>query len=367
MVIKKIFSTLINSIRGLYQLDKTIVGTLFCLSIINIVVQYSANDQVLSRLFSDIAYLSISFIVLLTIANLNISIFKHSAIPFYVLSIVLIIAVLLFGIKLNGAKRWLYLGIRIQPSELCKISVPLLIAYYISLKSSRLKVIDYFVSIVLIIIPFLLITKQPDLGTAILVLSSGFFVLFFAGLPWRVIIIGLILLLSSTPIIWNLLHPYQQHRILTLLNPQSDPLGTGYHILQGIIAIGSGGLYGKGYLQGTQIHLNFIPEKHTDFVISVLAEEFGFLGICFVLLLYVALVFRGLKIMQLATDTFCKVLAGSITMSLVLYILINMGMVAGIFPVVGVPLPLISYGGTATIVFMTEFGILLAINRQNRY
>lgn len=362
-----IFSKIKMFFHALYSLDKTIILMLFSLAIINVLVQYSANDRVLDRLMTDIAYLGVSFVILFIVANLNISTLKHVAIPGYILSLILLIAVILVGVRLHGAQRWLNLGVRIQPSELCKLAVPLMIAYYFSLKSHGVKWLDYIIGLVFILIPFALIAKQPDLGTGILVFCSGFFVLFFAGLSWRTIIIMLVLLVVSTPVIWHMLHDYQQHRVLTLLHPQSDPLGKGYHIIQGMIAIGSGGLYGKGYLHGTQIHLDFIPEKHTDFVISVLAEEFGFIGVCVVLLIYMVLVLRGLRITQLATDIFSKTLAGTITLSFMLYILINMGMVAGIFPVVGVPLPLISYGGTATIVLMIGFGILLMIHRQSKY
>jgi rod shape determining protein RodA len=366
-MIAKTFSKTKAFFVALYDLDQTVILTLFCLAGINIMVQYSANDKMLNHLVSDIAYLGVSFIILFIIANLNISALKHLAIPIYIMSIILLIAVLMIGVKVHGAQRWLNVGIRIQPSELCKLSVPLILAYYFSLKTHGIKFLDYIAGFSFILLPFALIAKQPDLGTGILVLCSGIFVIFFAGLSWRAIILALILFLVSTPIIWHMLHDYQQHRVLTLLHPESDPLGKGYHIIQGIIAIGSGGLHGKGFLNGTQIHLDFIPEKNTDFVITVLAEEFGFVGVCAVLALYMILVFRGLRITQLAHDIFSKTLAGSITLSLMLYILINMGMVAGIFPVVGVPLPLISYGGTATIVLMTGFGILLSIHRQSKY
>lgn len=352
---------------ALYNLDQIIIFTLFCLSGINILVQYSANDRMLNHLVSDIAYLGVSFIILFIVANLNISAIKHLATPIYIVSIILLIGVLLVGVKIHGAQRWLNVGVRIQPSELCKLAVPLVLAYYFSLKTHGIKFIHYLIGFVLILLPFALIAKQPDLGTGILVLCSGIFVIFFAGLSWRAIIFALILFLISTPVIWHMLHDYQQHRVLTLLHPESDPLGKGYHIIQGIIAIGSGGLYGKGFLHGTQIHLDFIPEKNTDFVLTVLAEEFGFIGVCVVLLLYMVLILRGLRITQLAQDLFSKTLAGSITLSLMLYILINMGMVAGILPVVGVPLPLISYGGTATVVLMIGFGILLSIHRQSQY
>ncbi|MCE3268721.1 MAG: rod shape-determining protein RodA [Burkholderiales bacterium] len=244
---------------ALYNLDKTIILTLFCLAGINILIQYSANDKMLNHLVSDIAYLGVSFVILFIIANLNISAIKHVAIPAYIVSIILLIAVIIIGIKVHGAKRWLNIGIRIQPSELCKLSVPLMVAYYFSLKNQGIKFLDYIIGFGFILLPFALIAKQPDLGTGILVLCSGIFIIFFAGLSWRAIIFALIIFIISTPVIWHMLHDYQQHRVLTLLHPESDPLGKGYHIIQGIIAIGSGGLYGKGFLQGTKIHLDFIP------------------------------------------------------------------------------------------------------------
>lgn len=354
-------------LRPVYDVDKTIIIVLLLLATINIIVQYSANDRVFGRLITDIIYLGISFILLFILANISMGQLKHIAIPFYIFCIILLVAVLFFGIKVHGAKRWLNLGIRIQPSELCKLSVPILLAYYFSLKASLPRALDYVVALLIILLPFAFIAKQPDLGTGILVVAAGFFVMFFAGLPWKTILISCGIFLGSTPIIWHFLHDYQKHRLLTLLNPQSDPLGKGYHIIQGIIAIGSGGLYGKGYLNGTQIHLDFIPEKHTDFVISVLAEEFGYIGVCTILVLYLLLILRGLSIMQKTNDPFARLLAGSITLSLMLYVLINMGMVSGILPVVGVPLPLISYGGTATMVLMIGFGMLLSIEKQSRY
>ncbi|MBP9743315.1 MAG: rod shape-determining protein RodA [Burkholderiales bacterium] len=362
-----LYKILKRGIRAFYNLDKIIVITLLLLAAINILVQYSANDKVIGRLISDIAYLSISFVLLVVVANLNLNQLKHWATPFYIITIIFLVIVLLFGISSHGAKRWLYLGLRIQPSELCKLSVPIVLAYYYSSKHHLARYVEYSIGILLILIPFCLIAKQPDLGTGILVVASGLFVLFFIGLPWRIIIVGFIILAASTPIIWHFLHDYQQHRILTLINPQSDPLGRGYHIIQGIIAIGSGGLYGKAYLHGTQIHLDFIPEKHTDFVVSVLAEEFGHIGVCVILILYLILILRSLVIMKQTHDLFARVLLGSIIMSFTLYILINMGMVAGIVPVVGVPLPFISYGGTATLVLMLQFGIILSVARQNKY
>ncbi|HMT03244.1 MAG TPA: rod shape-determining protein RodA [Burkholderiales bacterium] len=353
--------------RIFHNLDKTILITLVLLSIINILIQYSANDQVFNRLINDVFYLFLSFILLLIVANTSINNIKNSAIPLYIISIILLIAVIFFGVKSHGVARWINIGVRLQPSELCKLAVPLILAFYFSKVTTPPKFLDFIKGVTLIIIPFALIAKQPDLGTGVLVLATGFFILFFVGLPWRLIIIALLLFIISTPIIWHFLHGYQKHRILTLINPYADPLGKGYHIIQGMIAVGSGGLFGKGYLHGTQIHLSFIPEKHTDFVISVLAEEMGFIGVIVVLMLYLILVLRGLKIMQHAQDIFTQALSGSIVLSLTLYVLINMGMVTGLFPVVGVPLPLISYGGTATIVLMLGFGILLAIDKQSKY
>lgn len=347
--------------------DYILILALIILFIANIFIQYSANDRVMTRMYNDVFYLGLSFILMLVIAGININKIRSMAIPLYIISIILIALVLVIGVRVNGARRWLNLGIRIQPSELCKLSVPLLVAYAISLKDHVLTYKDYIIGFIIIAIPFGLIAKQPDLGTGILVFSAGFFVLFFAGLPWKVIVSSIVAIIISSPLIWHLLKDYQKHRILTLIDPQSDPLGKGYHIIQGIIAIGSGGMHGKGYLHGSQVHLNFIPEKHTDFVITVLAEEFGYVGIIAMLCLYFIIAMRGLRITRLADDRFSQTLAGSITLSFMLYVLINMGMVSGIFPVVGVPLPLISYGGTATIVIMIGFGILLSIDHQRRY
>ncbi len=351
----------------IFNFDYILIFSLAGMFAINVFIQYSANDQIMTRMYSDVFYLGVSFTLMLVIAGISISRIRAISVPLYILSLVLIILVLIIGVKVNGARRWLNLGIRIQPSELCKISVPLLVAYVLSIKNHILSYKDYIVGLIIIAIPFAIIAKQPDLGTGILVFAAGFFVLFFAGLPWRVMIISLIVIVASSPLIWTLLKDYQKHRILTLLNPESDPLGKGYHIIQGIIAIGGGGMDGKGYLHGTQVHLNFIPEKHTDFVVTVLAEEFGYIGVAALLVLYLLITLRGLRITRLAQDRFSQTLAGSITLSFISYVFINMGMVSGIFPVVGVPLPLISYGGTATIVLMIGFGILLSIDHQRRY
>jgi len=349
------------------KLDKTILTSIIALFLINIVVQFSANDQQLSRVINDIVYLVFALVVMFIVANINLEIIKSNTKLFYAISLILILLVLVIGVRVNGAQRWLNLGIRIQPSEFCKISVPLMVAYYLSTIDGMIRAKNYLICFIIFAIPFALVAKQPDLGTAILIFVAGFWCIFFAGLPWKAIISSMLLLVVSSPFLWLHLHDYQKQRIMTLIDPQSDPLGTGYHIIQGIIAIGSGGLTGKGYLQGTQVHLNFIPEKHTDFVVTVLSEEFGFVGVCVVLFFYLLIILRGLSITKNATDLYTKVLAGSITMSLLFYVMINMGMVSGIFPVVGVPLPFISYGGTSTVILMFGLGLLLSIDNSSKY
>jgi rod shape determining protein RodA len=353
-------------LKNLMLIDKVIVISILLLCICNIIIQYSASDKNLHQISSDIIFLGLSFILLLITANININQIKSIIQPLYILSIILLVGVFLFGVSVNGARRWINIGLRIQPSEISKIITPLAIALYLSNKN-KLTMMHYFVAFLILLVPVVLIVKQPDLGTGILVFLAGFFVIFFAGLSWRIILIASILFIAMTPIIWHFLHSYQQQRILTLINPQTDPLGRGYHIIQGMIAIGSGGLFGKGYLQGTQTHLNFIPEKSTDFVITVVAEEFGFIGIMIILMLYSLIIIRGLSIMRHSHDLFSQTIAGSISLSFMTYVIINMGMVSGIFPVVGVPLPLISYGGTATVIIMMSIGILLAINKNNKY
>lgn len=348
------------------HLDPIIMLGLLALLIINTFIQYSANDGVKAKLYSDLIYLFLSLILMLVIANINYRKFKTYAIFIYCVSMVLLFLVLIMGTKINGAKRWLDLGLRIQPSEISKLSVPIFSAFLLAKKELMLRKRDFIAVSLMILLTGGMIAQQPDLGTAILVWLSGFFVLFYAGLSWGIIILALSLFLITTPISWYFLHAYQKARIMMLIDPFTDPLGKGYHIIQGIIAIGSGGLRGKGYLQGTQVHLNFIPEKHTDSVITVLAEEFGYIGILVLLIIYALIFFRCLKISFNTEDFFARILAAAITMSFLSYIAVNMGMVAGIFPVVGVPLPLISYGGSSSFIIMIGFGIILAINKDKK-
>ena len=284
------------------------------------------------------------------------------AVPLYVLGLILLVLVFLFGIKVNGARRWLNIGItRIQPSEIMKLAMPLMLAWYFHKYEAALKLRHYAVAALLLLIPFGLVAKQPDLGTALLIGAAGFYVLFFAGLQWK-IIFGLAAAgIAAAPVLWTFLHDYQKKRILTLVDPTTDPLGSGYHIIQATIAIGSGGTTGKGWLQGTQTHLEFIPEKHTDFIFAVFSEEWGLIGNAVLLFLYLLLIIRGMMIAANASTLFARLLAGSITMSLFTYAFINMGMVSGIMPVVGVPLPFMSYGGTALATLCTGLGILMSI------
>ena len=299
------------------------------------------------------------------------------AVPFYVLGLVLLVSVFLFGDTSKGATRWLNLGFtRIQPSEMMKIAVPLMLAWYFQVREGPMRVLDFLVAVVLVLVPFILIVKQPDLGTALLVFGAGCFVIYFAGLSFKllipVLIVGVIGIgavithqdeLCDDNFDWVVLHDYQKHRICTLLDPSTDPLGKGFHTIQSTIAVGSGGVYGKGYMRGTQTHLDFIPERTTDFIFAVFAEEFGLYGGVKLLALYSLLLARGLAIAVRAPTHFGRLLAGGLTMIFFIYVFVNVGMVTGVLPVVGVPLPLLSYGGTALLTIGIACGILMSISR----
>jgi rod shape determining protein RodA len=293
--------------------------------------------------------------------------------------ILLLVAVAIFGITKKGARRWLNVGIVIQPSEILKIAMPLMLAWWFQKREGQLRPLDFLVAGLLLLVPVGLIMRQPDLGTALLVLSTGLAVLFFAGLSWRLILppvglglIGIILLVMFEPqlcadgVDWKVLHEYQRQRVCTLLDPERDPLGKGFHIIQGMIAIGSGGFWGKGFMQGTQTHLEFIPERTTDFIFAAFSEEFGLVGTLLLIAGFFFLVFRGLVIAREAPTLFTRLLAGSISMIFFTYAFVNMGMVSGILPVVGVPLPFISYGGTAMVTLGLGLGILMSIAKAKR-
>ncbi|MFT6591229.1 MAG: rod shape determining protein RodA [Rhodoferax sp.] len=301
------------------------------------------------------------------------------AVPLYVTGITLLVAVAIFGVSKKGARRWLEVGITVQPSEILKIAVPLMLAWWFQKREGQLRPLDFAVAGMLLAVPIGLIAKQPDLGTALLVMSAGLSVIFFAGLSWRLIIppvlvalVGMALIVGFEPqlcadgVRWSVLRDYQQQRICTLLDPTRDPLGRGFHIIQGMIAIGSGGLWGKGFMQGTQTHLAFIPERTTDFIFAVFSEEFGLLGNLLLIAGFIFLVLRALMIALEAPTVFSRLLAGAMAMIFFAYAFVNMGMVSGILPVVGVPLPFISYGGTAMVTLGMALGILMSIAKSKR-
>jgi rod shape determining protein RodA len=294
------------------------------------------------------------------------------AVPLYVLGVTLLIAVAVFGVTKKGARRWLNVGVTIQPSEILKIAMPLMLAWWFQKREGQLRTLDFAVAGVLLLVPIGLIVRQPDLGTAILVLSAGMSVIFFAGLSWKWLLppvligVGFEPQLCADGVRWPVLHDYQQQRICTLLDPTRDPLGKGFHIIQGMIAIGSGGFWGKGFMQGTQTHLEFIPERTTDFIFAAFSEEFGLFGNLLLIAGFIFLVLRGMAIALEAPTLFSRLLAGSITLIFFTYAFVNMGMVSGILPVVGVPLPFISYGGTAMVTLGMGLGILMSIAKSKR-
>jgi rod shape determining protein RodA len=302
------------------------------------------------------------------------------AVPIYLVGVALLVATALFGVTRKGATRWLNIGPTvIQPSEILKLATPLMLAWWFQRCEGKLRLPEWAIAATILLVPFLLVAKQPDLGTAILILSAGLYVLFFAGLSWKLIVpvllagvAAIVALIVSEPTIcqpgvnWPLLKDYQQQRVCTLLDPAKDPLGKGFHILQGMIAIGSGGLTGKGFMQGTQTHLEFIPERTTDFIFAAFSEEFGLAGTIGLLLAFTFLIFRGLFIAGVAPTLFARLLAGSITLSIFTYVFVNMGMVSGILPVVGIPLPFVSYGGTAMVTMGLALGMLMSIARSRR-
>jgi rod shape determining protein RodA len=281
--------------------------------------------------------------------------------------VLLLIAVALFGEISHGARRWLDLGFAtIQPSEIMRIGMPMMLAWYFSKREGKPSIVDFTVGGLLLLVPVALIMKQPDLGTALLISASGFYVLFLAGLSWKFLLGGTVLLGALSPVFWSMLHDYQRRRIEILLDPTQDPLGAGYHTIQAIIALGSGGTAGKGWLNGTQAQLDFLPERTTDFIFAVFGEEFGLLGNLLLLALFSLIILRGLIIASQAQNTFSRLLAGSITLTFFTYAFVNMGMVSGILPVVGVPLPLISYGGTSMVTLCLSFGILMSIQTHKK-
>jgi rod shape determining protein RodA len=351
------------------HIDFPLLFCILCLMTLGFFVVYSAGGQESQIVIRHGVHSGIALIVMLFVAQIPPATYQKWAVPVYIIGILLLVAVLLFGHVGKGAQRWLDLGFtKFQPSEIMKLIVPIMIAWYISQYNLPAKLSNIIIAFFLVLLPTLLIARQPDLGTSLLIASSGIFVIFLAGASWKLIIACAGLLSAFTPILWYLLmKPYQKQRVLTFLNPEQDPLGSGYHIIQSKIAIGSGGLQGKGWLQGTQSQLEFLPERHTDFIFAVFSEEFGLIGVTILLLVYLAITMRGLWIAVHAQNAFTKLLAGSITLTFFVYVFVNIGMVSGILPVVGVPLPLVSYGGTSKVTLMAGFGILMAISTHRRF
>ena len=357
--------------RLVARLSDGIDGALMAIAIalvgLGLATLYSASYDLPARVTAQAMNLLFAVGLMWVTARIPPQTLMRFAVPAYAAGVLLLIAVALFGDVVNGARRWLHLGVtRFQPSEVMKIAMPLMLAWWFHRHEASLRVREFFVAGVLLIVPVMLIARQPDLGTAVLVAAAGFYVIFFAGLSWK-ILAGLgVAALASLPPLWGLLHDYQRRRILTLLDPTQDPLGAGYHIIQSTIAVGSGGITGKGWLRGTQTHLEFIPEKHTDFILAVFSEEFGLIGNSLLLGLYVLLIGRGLMIAANAPTFFARLLAASITLTFFTYAFVNVGMVTGILPVVGVPLPFISYGGTALATLFIGIGILMSIQRHRK-
>ena len=345
--------------------DRTLMIAIALLVAISLATMYSAAFDFPGRFAGHLRNLGVALAIMWITSCVPPTVMMRIALPLYLVGIALLVAVDLFGIINKGAQRWLDIGItRIQPSELLKIATPLMLAWYFNQREGMLRWTDFLVATVLLALPVLMIAKQPDLGTSILVLAAGAYVIFFAGLSWKVILGLLAAGVAALPLLWTVLHDYQRQRVLTLLDPTLDPLGKGFHIIQSTIAVGSGGLYGKGWMLGTQTHLEFIPERTTDFIVAVYAEEFGLLGLCALLLLYLAIISRGLVIAASGATAFGRLMAGSITMSFFTYCFVNIGMVIGILPVVGVPLPWMSYGGTAMVTLGLATGILMSIHRH---
>jgi rod shape determining protein RodA len=354
--------------RNLFNIDPILFVALFLLCGLGLAVLYSATSGEMAAITRQAIRFVIGFAALLFLAQIPAKELSRWSPWFYLIGIGLLLVVMATGYVGKGAQRWIDLGVvRFQPSEMLKIFLPMMVAWYFSEKPMPPTIMQIFVALIMIAIPAGLVLQQPDLGTALLISFGGICVIFLAGITWRLLAVFGGLALACMPVFWFYLHDYQRQRILTMLHPESDPLGTGYHIIQSKIAIGSGGLYGKGWLNGTQSQLDFIPERSTDFIFAVFSEEFGFLGVLLLLFAYAFIVIRGLMIATRAQDTYSRLLAGSLSLSFFAYFLVNIGMVSGMLPVVGVPLPLISYGGTSAVTILAAFGILMSIHSHRKF
>ena len=359
--------------------DPLLLLAMTLLGIAGLVTMYSAGFDSGTRFPDHARNMVLALVMLFLAAQVPPQTLMKFAVPLYTLGVVLLVAVAVAGVTKKGATRWLHVGIDIQPSEILKIAMPLMLAWWFQRREGQLRVLDFAIALLLLVAPVGLIVKQPDLGTAILVLSAGLYVIFFAGLSWKLIIPVMVIGAAAITAVvvsedricqpevkWPMLRDYQKNRVCTLLDPTTDPLGKGFHIIQGMIAIGSGGIEGKGFMKGTQTHLEFIPERTTDFIFAAFSEEFGLVGCGLLVLGFIFLIFRGLMIAADAPTVFTRLLAGSITLGFFTYAFVNMGMVSGILPVVGVPLPFISYGGTAMVTLGLGLGILMSISKSRR-
>ncbi|HVL00829.1 MAG TPA: rod shape-determining protein RodA [Dongiaceae bacterium] len=350
------------------HLDGPLVGGILVLICVGLFVLYSASGQHLDMLLRQSARFGIGFVVLIVLAQIPPRTYKRWTPWIFTGGVMLLIAVLVVGTHAKGAQRWLSLpGIgRFQPSEIMKLAVPMMLSWYLSERALPPGWKPVLLALLLLMVPTVLIAKQPDLGTAILIASAGLIALFLSGLSWKYIAGFAAAAIPGGAALWTVMHEYQRKRVLTFLDPENDRWGAGWNITQSKTAIGSGGIEGKGWLNGTQAHLDFLPESHTDFIIAVLGEEFGLFGICALLLIYFAIIARGMYIAMNAQDTFSRLVAGSITLTFFVYVFVNMGMVSGILPVVGVPLPMVSYGGTSVVTLMAGFGILMSIQTHRK-
>lgn len=359
--------------------DGLLAFAVFLLACAGLLIMYSSGYEHGTRFVDHGRNMLIAGAIMFVVAQIPPQRLMSLAVPLYVMGVALLVAVAIFGITKKGARRWLNVGMVIQPSEILKIAMPLMLAWWFQKREGQLRPLDFLVAGVLLVIPIGLIMKQPDLGTSLLVLAAGLAVIFFAGLSWKLIappvvlgLAGIFLLVWFEPqlcadgVRWSILHDYQQQRICTLLDPTRDPLGKGFHIIQGMIAIGSGGVFGKGFMAGTQTHLAFIPERTTDFIFAAYSEEFGLVGNLLLIAGFIFLIWRGLAIALQASTLFARLLAGALTTIFFTYAFVNMGMVSGILPVVGVPLPFISYGGTAMVTLGLALGMLMSIARVKR-
>jgi len=349
------------------HVDMPLLISLVGVSAIGLLVLYSAGGRDMNLIGRQLLRLGIAFAAMFAVAQVTPRWLQRMTPWIFAAGILLLLAVLIEGEISGGAQRWLDLYIvRFQPSEMMKLAVPMMVAWYLADAPLPPNGLQLLASSIITIVPTLMIVKQPDLGTALLIASAGFFVLFLAGLQWRLLAVLSVIAAAAAPVLWHFMHDYQRQRVITFLNPEMDPLGAGYHTIQAEIAIGSGGLFGKGWLNGTQSQLDFLPERSTDFIFAVLSEEFGFIGITVLFVCYTIIVIRGTLIAVQAQDTFTRLLAGSLTMTFFVYVTVNTGMVSGLLPVVGVPLPMISYGGTSIVTLMTGFGILMSIQTHRK-